>query len=47
LVNTGRALSAPLREGETEIPKARYDAQEEVYKTLNLFLESNDFLART
>ncbi|XP_033153308.1 glutathione S-transferase 1-like [Drosophila mauritiana] len=45
LATTGRALTAPLREGKTEIPKARFDALEEVYKTLDLFLASNDFLA--
>ncbi|XP_070069199.1 glutathione S-transferase 1-1-like [Drosophila takahashii] len=45
LSSTGRGLSAPLREGKTEIPKARFDALEEVYKTLDYFLESNDFLA--
>ncbi|KAH8254795.1 hypothetical protein KR032_012223 [Drosophila birchii] len=45
LVSTGRALTTPLREGKTEIPKAKFDALEEAYKTLNLFLESNDFVA--
>ncbi|KAH8400721.1 hypothetical protein KR009_000526 [Drosophila setifemur] len=41
----GRALSTPLRQGKTEIPKASFDALEEVFKNLNLFLESGDYLA--
>ncbi|KAH8357788.1 hypothetical protein KR200_009148 [Drosophila serrata] len=45
LVGTGRALTTPLREGKTEIPRAKFDALEEAYKTLNLFLETNDFVA--
>ncbi|XP_016957918.1 glutathione S-transferase 1-1 [Drosophila biarmipes] len=43
--STGRALSIPLRAGKSEIPRASFDALEQVYKTLDLFLESNDFLA--
>ncbi|XP_017038684.1 glutathione S-transferase 1-like [Drosophila ficusphila] len=45
LISTARALFAPLREGKTEIPKAKFDALEKVYRTLDLFLESNDYLA--
>ncbi|XP_043645913.1 glutathione S-transferase 1-like [Drosophila teissieri] len=45
LVSTARALAAPLVEGKTEIPKARFDALEEVYRTLDAFLQSNDFVA--
>ncbi|KAH8400723.1 hypothetical protein KR009_000524 [Drosophila setifemur] len=43
---TGVAITRPLFwEKNSEIPKARIDALEEVYKNLNLFLKSGDYLA--
>ncbi|KAH8272856.1 hypothetical protein KR018_005170 [Drosophila ironensis] len=43
---TGVAITRPLFwENNSEIPKARIDALEEVYKTLNMFLKSGDYLA--
>ncbi|XP_017087052.2 glutathione S-transferase 1-1-like [Drosophila bipectinata] len=45
MVATGKGLFIPLKEGKTEIPKAKFDALEEVYKNLNLFLEQGDFVA--
>ncbi|EDW91641.1 glutathione S-transferase 1 [Drosophila yakuba] len=46
ITSTGRAISFPLFwENKTEIPKARIDALEGVYKSLNLFLDSGNYLA--
>lgn len=45
MVTTGKGLFVPLKEGKTEIPKAKFDALEEVYHNLNLFLEKGDFVA--
>ncbi|XP_017079256.1 glutathione S-transferase 1-like [Drosophila eugracilis] len=46
VTSTGKAITFPLFwENKTEIPQARIDALEGVYKSLNLFLESGDYLA--
>ncbi|KAH8254799.1 hypothetical protein KR032_012233 [Drosophila birchii] len=46
VTSTGRAITYPLFwENNSEIPQARIDALEGVYKNLNLFLESGDYLA--
>ncbi|KAH8348284.1 hypothetical protein KR084_006145 [Drosophila pseudotakahashii] len=46
ITSTGRAITFPLFwENNSEIPKARIDALEGVYKNLNLFLNSGDYLA--
>ncbi|XP_039479961.1 glutathione S-transferase 1-like [Drosophila santomea] len=46
ITSTGRAISFPLFwENKTEIPQARIDALEGVYKSLNLFLNSGNYLA--
>ncbi|KAH8320739.1 hypothetical protein KR067_008166 [Drosophila pandora] len=46
VTSTARAIIAPLLwENNLEIPKAKIDALEAVYKNLNLFLESGDYLA--
>ncbi|XP_017079258.1 glutathione S-transferase 1-like [Drosophila eugracilis] len=46
VTSAGRAILYPLFwENNTEIPQARIDALEGVYKSLNLFLESGDYLA--
>ncbi|XP_037716876.1 glutathione S-transferase 1-like [Drosophila subpulchrella] len=46
IASTGKSILVPLLwENKTEIPQARIDALEGVYKSLNLFLESGDYLA--
>ncbi|XP_016958516.3 glutathione S-transferase 1-like [Drosophila biarmipes] len=46
VTSTGKSILFPLLwENKTEIPQARIDALEAVYKNLNLFLESGDYLA--
>ncbi|KAH8357748.1 hypothetical protein KR200_002818 [Drosophila serrata] len=46
VTSTGRAITHPLFwENNSQIPQARIDALEGVYKNLNLFLESADYLA--
>ncbi|XP_017087036.2 glutathione S-transferase 1 [Drosophila bipectinata] len=46
VTGAAKAITAPLFwENKLEIPKAKIDALEAVYKTLNLFLESGDYLA--
>ncbi|XP_016957851.3 glutathione S-transferase 1-like [Drosophila biarmipes] len=46
VTSAGKNILAPLLgENKTEIPQARIDALEGVYKNLNLFLESGDYLA--
>ncbi|KAH8320884.1 hypothetical protein KR067_011775 [Drosophila pandora] len=46
VVTTNRAITFPLFwEKNSQIPKARIDALEGVYKNLNMFLENADYLA--
>ncbi|KAH8279047.1 hypothetical protein KR026_000135 [Drosophila bipectinata] len=46
VTGAAKAITAPLFwENKLEIPKAKIDALEAVYKNLNLFLESGDYLA--
>ncbi|XP_033155476.1 glutathione S-transferase 1-1-like [Drosophila mauritiana] len=46
VTSTGRAITFPLFwENKSEIPQARIDALEGVYKSLNLFLENGNYLA--
>ncbi|KAH8279112.1 hypothetical protein KR026_001995 [Drosophila bipectinata] len=46
VVTTNRAITFPLFwENNSQIPKARIDALEGVYKNLNILLESSDYLA--
>nr|XP_016940475.1 glutathione S-transferase 1-like [Drosophila suzukii] len=46
ITSTGKSILVPLLwENKTEVPQARIDALEGVYKSLNLFLESGDYLA--
>ncbi|XP_017038678.1 glutathione S-transferase 1-like [Drosophila ficusphila] len=46
VTSTGRAITFPLFwQNQSEIPKSRINDLEDVYKTLDLFLENGDYLA--